>query len=73
MLLRFDVSAKTGEGIEDAMRFLVDRVLGYEDIFVQRRKKEATFKPGDPSGKHGMFSTALTAPKLSGTWTTSCY
>ena len=47
---RFDTSAYSGEGIEEAMRCLVEKILSYPDIFHQKREKHAIFKPEAHNG-----------------------
>lgn len=42
---RFDTSAYSGEGIEEAVRALVEKILTYPDIFFRKREKHAVFKP----------------------------
>lgn len=41
----FDTSAYSGEGIEEAIRCLVEKVLSYPDVFSRKREKNAVFKP----------------------------
>jgi len=41
----FDTSAYSGEGIEECMRCLVEKILTYPDVFSRKREKHATFKP----------------------------
>jgi len=42
---RFDTSAYTGEGIEQAMRCLVEKILSFPNVFSRKREKNAIFKP----------------------------
>jgi GTPase Era involved in 16S rRNA processing len=41
----FDTSAYSGEGIEEAIRKLVENVLAHPLIFDRKREKHAVFKP----------------------------
>jgi hypothetical protein len=48
--VRFDTSAYSGEGIEEAMRSLVEKILTYPNVFNRKREKQAIFKPEMRSG-----------------------
>lgn len=41
----YDTSAYSGEGIEEALRCLVEKILTYPDIFQRKRERNSKFKP----------------------------
>ena len=57
----FEISAKSGHQVDDALHFLVERILAHQDIFAERRAKreEATrsfLNPGEVA--HANINTA---------------
>jgi small GTP-binding protein len=50
----FDTSAASGEGIDEAMNCVVEKILSYPNIFSRKREKHAVFKPE----LHNNFSNA---------------
>mmetsp|Transcript_25988 Transcript_25988/g.24840 ORF Transcript_25988/g.24840 Transcript_25988/m.24840 type:complete len:204 (-) Transcript_25988:69-680(-) len=51
----FDTSAKMNINIDKAARFLVERILGHQDIFQKKRATQGAFQPG--AGSRGTRSS----------------